>query len=1095
VRCGAGARLTDAVERGPVLPTGTVTFVVADVEGASRCWERAPEAMGAALAECDAIMDSAIAGHGGVRVVDQGGSVVAVFTHSADAVAAALDAQRRLQTDPWAGALDVAVRMAVHAGPTVLRSDDNYAGTTLNHSRSLLEIGHGGQVLLSAATADLVIGQLPSGASLVDLGSRLLADLTRAGRVWQLAHPDLIAEFPPLRSLDSYRHNLPQQPTPLFGRVDALAAIGRALETDRLVTLTGTAGVGKTRLAVHAAADRVARHSDGVWFVELAAVADPAAVASAVAGVLRVWETAGEPTVEAIVRFVGDRRGLLVLDNCEHVIAACAELADGLLAGCPELTILATSREPLTVPGEITWPVSPLPVPPPGWREGVVELSRFDAVRLFGDRAQRVRPDFALSETNAASVAELCTRLDGIPLALELAAARCRALTPEQIDRQLDQRFRLLTGGARTRLPRQQTLEASISWSYDLLGPDEQTCFRRLGAFIGPFPLEGAEAICADGTLLPAAVFDTLARLVDRSLVTHDPDSGWYRVLETLRVFAIDRCAQQGELQALRDRHADWWTRWLAALGPEAPSDVVIDAIDAGYPNLRSALEWAADSQPALALELAGGLGVYWYLRGLLGDAVTLGDLALDAGRNGDPAAWARTVGLIANARRYASDTTFFTDTVAEAHRIADAAGDLLTPLRCRASPVLSIGTLAEFEELADTARQLGERWVEARMRECLVILRPTVAQPDDPAVEADLAALDAIAHQLDASTFRVAYHLGAAQRLAGQNLTAALDEIATALPLLERTSSSTAQLAIWSAAWFGVLREDRAAIERAAHAARALARDWGILAPLVEAAADLPRLIDGEVTWDGPMSIYHASAPTGLVWLWNEIAGTNEVINRGRSETAPASTGELIEFDRVLRAAHRALGTGRYREAEPMIAQLARRRYEDQHLWLLALARCAAEASSLIEAARLLGAVAAHQERVDAPWLPTMLRAAHDETEEHGRATLGEQAFAAAVAEGRALDLDDAVAYALRAKGQRKRPSSGWKSLTPTELQVAEQVAAGRTNAEIATILLMGRTTVKTHLAHIFTKLGCANRAELAAEGIRQAAGSAKPA
>jgi len=1082
------------VESAAVLPIGTVTFLVADLEGASVCWARAPEPMRAALVKCDAIVDAAIVDRDGVRVVDQSDSVVAVFTQAADAVAAALDAQRRLQTEPWAGGLDVALRMAVHAGPTVLGSEGNYTGTTLSHGRRLVEIGHGGQVLLSAATVDLVVGQLPFGSSLVDLGSRLLADLTRAERVWQLAHPDLVAEFPPLRSLDSYRHNLPQQLTPLFGRDDELAAIGRVLDADRLVTLTGTAGVGKTRLAVHAAAGRVGRHPDGVWFVELAAVADPAAVASAVAGVLRVWETAGEPTVEAIVRFVGDRRGLLVLDNCEHVIAACAELADGLLAGCPELTILATSREPLTVPGEVTWPVSPLPVPAPGWREGVVELSRFDAVRLFGDRARRVRPDFTLSEANAAAVAELCTRLDGIPLALELAAARCRALTPEQIDRQLDQRFRLLTGGARTRLPRQQTLEASVAWSYDLLGSDEQACFRRLGAFTGPFPLEAAEAICAGGDLAPEAVFDTLARLVDRSLVTHDPESGWYRTLETLRAFAVDRCAQQGELQTLRDMHAQWWTQWLAALGPEAPSDAVIDAIDAGYTNLRAALEWAADTQPAVALELAGGLGVYWYLRGLLGDAVSLGDLALEAGRDSDPAGWARTVGLIANARRYAADTTFFTDTVPEAHRIADGVGDPLTPLRCRASPVLSIGTVAEFEELADTARQLGERWVEARMRECLVILRPTVAQPDDPAVESDLAALEAIARELDASTFWVAYHLGAAQRVAGQDLTAALDEIAAALPLLERASSSTAQLAIWSAAWFGVVRQHRVAVERVAHAARAMARDWGILAPLVTAAADLPRFIDGEATWSGPMTIYHASAPTGLVWLWNEIAGDNEVINRGRSETGQTSSGELIEFDRILRAAHRALRAARYGDAEPMVAQLARRRYEDQYLWLLALARCAAEAGSLVEAGRLLGAVVVHQERASAPWLPTMLIAARDESEELGRTTLGEQAFAAAVAEGRALDLDDAVAYALRARGERKRPSSGWASLTPTELQVAEQVAAGRTNAEIATTLLMGRTTVKTHLAHIFTKLGCTNRAELAAERTRQASASVKP-
>ena len=262
---------------------------------------------------------------------------------------------------------------------------------------------------------------------------------------------------------------------------------------------------------------------------------DPSGVASKVAGVLQVWETTDSPTVEAIIRFVGDRRALLVLDNCEHVVEACAELAEGLLTGCPQLTVLATSREPLAVPGEVTWPVPPLPAPPFGWREDLVTLSRFDAVRLFGDRARRARPDFAITDANAGAVADLCARLDGVPLALELAAARCRSLTPEQIDRQLDQRFRLLTGGARTRLARQQTLQASVSWSHDLLSTDEQAAFRRLGVFAGPFPLDAAEAICSGDDLAPWAVFDALSRLVDKSLLVHDPDTGWYRQLETMR--------------------------------------------------------------------------------------------------------------------------------------------------------------------------------------------------------------------------------------------------------------------------------------------------------------------------------------------------------------------------------------------------------------------------------------------------------------------------------------------------------------------------------------------------------------------------------
>jgi predicted ATPase/class 3 adenylate cyclase/DNA-binding CsgD family transcriptional regulator len=1081
------------VKSGAVLPTGTVTFMVTDVEGSAVGWDSAPQAMSAALAEHDTIVDGAIVGHGGIRLVEQGDSVVAVFIRSSDAVEAALEAQRLLQAEPWAGGLELAVRMAVHAGPVVVRGEGNYAGSTLNHSRRLLEVGHGGQVLLSSSTVELVIGGLPAGASLVDLGARLLSDLTRAARVWQLAHPDLEAEFPPLRSLDSYRHNLPQQVTPLVGRVEELAAIGRALDTDRLLTLTGTAGVGKTRLAVHAAAERVERHRGGVWFVELAAMGDPGGVASAVANVLRVWETASEPTAEAIVRFVGDREALLVLDNCEHVTTACADLADAMLAGCSQLTILATSREPLGVPGEITWAVSPLPAPPRGGPIDMIRLSRFDAVRLFGDRARRARPDFVLTDANAPAVANLCARLDGIPLALELAAARCRSLTPEQIERQLDQRFRLLTGGSRTRLPRQQTLEASLAWSYDLLAADEQSAFRRLGVFSGAFPLEAAEVTCAGDDVAAAAVFDVLGRLVDKSLVVHDPDSGWYRMLETLRVYAIERCVDHGELLPLRDAHAHWWSSWLAALGPEAPSDADIDIIDSGYSNLRAALEWAATTEHNLALELAGGLGVYWNLRGMLGDSVILGDLALDVGRASDPGMWARTVGLIANTRRYASDTSFFTDTIPEACRIAENTGDALTPLRCRAAPVVSIGTVAEFEELADAARQLGERWVEARMRECLALFRPTLTQPDNVDVRADRSALNAIAHELDASTFRVAHHIAAAHHIAPENLTAAIDEAGAALSLLDRASSTTALLLIRSLAWFGTLRGDRATVARSAAALRDLARDWGVLAPLARALSELPALLDGEARWEGSLTVTPAIGSSGEAWLWSEIAGDDVINLEGRSGLVVGS-GELGQSRRMHRDTSSAFAAGRYRDAEPGVAELARRRYEDQHLWLLALARCAADADRLTESARLLGAVATHQEKAGAPWLPRILRIARDETENLAHTALGEEGFAAAVAEGRALDLQDAVAYALRARGQRKRPPSGWDSLTPTELQVAKEVATGNTNAEIAAALLMARTTVKTHLAHIFTKLGYTNRAELAAEATRRASSPTQP-
>jgi predicted ATPase len=446
--------------------------------------------------------------------------------------------------------------------------------------------------------------------------------------------------------LDAYRHNLPRQMSPLIGRIGELAAIGACLDASRLVTLTGAGGVGKTRLAAEAAEQRANRDAIRCWWIELATLRNPDAVASAVASALGVRETASEAAADAIARFVGERPVLLVLDNCEHLAAPCADLTGRLLALRASLTVLATSREPLGVPGEVSWRVPSLPAPAPGQPMTVGILGGYEAVQLFTDRAARARPGFALNEDNGMYVGEICARLDGIPLAIELAAARCRAMAPERIADELDHRFRLLTGGARTALPRQQTLTASVSWSYDLLDEDEQALFRRLGVFTGPFPLESVEAVCG-GAMDHWAVLDVLSQLVDKSLVMFGPRTGWYSLLETLRLYALDRCEEQGELAQARDAHAAWWSGWLQRHHPQAPSDADLDAIDFAYPNLRAALEWSVLTDATRSLELAGALGIYWNHANRLGDAAALGDAALDAGRQADPAAWARAAVIV----------------------------------------------------------------------------------------------------------------------------------------------------------------------------------------------------------------------------------------------------------------------------------------------------------------------------------------------------------------------------------------------------------------------------------------------------------------
>ena len=448
-----------------MLPTGTVTFLMTDIEGSTRAWVREADAMPAAVSRHYEILDETVAAHGGVRPVEQGegDSIVAAFSRASDAVAAAVTAQQLLGSEQWPDGVslpgahgDSHGRGAVAGRRELLRLD----GDPVPRVRSC---GHGGQVLLSDVTAALVSDRLPDGSALIDLGMHRLKDLGRPERVWQLQHPDLRAEFPPLQSLDAFRHNLPVQLSPLIGRRREIAAVVGLTEAERLVTLTGAGGVGKTRLALAVGAEVVAAFPGGVWFVELAAANGPGVVGRATLKVLGATETPGVSLAEVAAVELGDNeRSLVILDNCEHLVDESANFVSIVLQRNPAVTVLATSREQLGVTGEVAWRVPSLSSPPTGEVPAVEVLSQYDAVNLFVDRARRARPSFVVNEGNAPAIAQICHRLDGIPLAVELAAARCRHLSTEQIAVELDDRFHLLTGGPRVVLPRQQTLAASV---------------------------------------------------------------------------------------------------------------------------------------------------------------------------------------------------------------------------------------------------------------------------------------------------------------------------------------------------------------------------------------------------------------------------------------------------------------------------------------------------------------------------------------------------------------------------------------------------------------------------------------------------------
>jgi predicted ATPase/class 3 adenylate cyclase len=611
------------------LPTGTVTFLFTDVEGSTRLWEQHPQAMRLALARHDALIEETVAGHGGVvvRPRGEGDSRFAVFARATEAVAAAAALQQALHTEPWPAETPLRVRLALHTGEADLRESDYY-GSAVNRCARLRAIAHGGQAVLSHTTHDLVRDSLQVGTLVRDLGEHRLADLQRPEHVYQLLAEGVPADFPPLRSLEANPHNLPLQLTSFVGREAESAAITQALATARLLTLTGAGGAGKTRLALQVAADLVADYPDGVWFVDLAPLADPALVPATAAAVLGVRDSNDRPAQEALEAALRSRRVLLLLDNCEHLLEACARLANALVRGCPRVVVLATSRAPLGLAGESVWRVPSLALPAPGREEPLEWLTQYEAVRLFIERAVAARSDFQVTNATAPALAEICWQLDGISLAIELAAARVRVLGLEQLARRLDDRFGLLTGGSRTALPRQQTLRALVDWSHDLLSEGEKVLLRRLSVFAGGWTLEAAEGVCAGEGLAPEEVLDLLAALVDQSLVVTEDVSGgpWaegevrYRLLETIRQYATEKLEACGEDDATQARHAAYYL----ALAEEAKPHLLrreqlvwFARLETDLDNLRAALRWYLEQGAAQeGLRLWGALIADWTLRG-----------------------------------------------------------------------------------------------------------------------------------------------------------------------------------------------------------------------------------------------------------------------------------------------------------------------------------------------------------------------------------------------------------------------------------------------------------------------------------------------
>jgi predicted ATPase/class 3 adenylate cyclase/DNA-binding CsgD family transcriptional regulator len=1006
---------------------GSVTLLFADIESGVRLWEADHDAMAAASAHHDRIVRERIEAAGGRVFETLGEAHRTVFADPAAALSAAVAIQRAVGAEPWAWDLPIRVRMALHSGACAER-DGNYVGPVANRAARLLDIGHGGQVLVTAATYALLTGQLPSGIGLRDLGEQRLRDLGRAERVFQVTGPGLAEEFGVLRSLDdpALRHNLPSQATSFVGRTAELAELHALVSSgSRLVTIAGPGGIGKSRLALQAAADALDGTGDGVWLVELAPVAEPELVARTVAAALGVREEPAWPVLRTLIDAVGDRDLLLVLDNAEHVLGAVAELADAIIRSCPRVSVLVTSREPLGTSGEHVFRVPGLAVPPADLA-APDRLAAFESVQLFTEHAALHQRNFTVDDANAAAVAAICVRLDGIPLALELAAARLGSLSTSEINARLDQRFRLLTTGNRTARPRHQTLRALIDWSYDLLSPEERSVFDRLSVFAGGWTLDAAEAVTCGGDVAEWQVLDLLAALTGKSLVQAEVIRGStrYRLLETVRHYAAERLALRAdsELRDVRVAHRDHYLGVAEAAaahltGPDQGS--WLDRLDADQANLRRAGEHAVSDPDGITLVLRLGVALYRYsvVRSRQQQAL---ELLVPAVRRPDADA---DPALFAAALAAAALTACWVD-IGAARHLAERAVQVTRQLgddRLLSRALAALCTACHFAGEPETGLPYGQESVErARRLGDDVLLAESLAHY---VLTVDPARSPQLVGEAIACTERSGDHL--------YNC------------LLHNNAGLHALMV-------GDIPAARAHLEAVAQAAQQIG--W----ESAELPGNVGLMLRAEGDLDGARSMFEASL------RFSRRSGDRRGMAYGFLYLT-CVTGDLGDWDRAA-VLHGSVQAFQDRAGIPWEEFDARYRQDS-----LEQAR-AHLGDEQLERAYAQGMALSLEKTLDL--------ALSREAGQHGR-TLS-QADAVALALGTARpDPEPALAVTVPA-GRRASADSPAGPLSAREREIMALLAGGASNAKIAGTLFVTPNTVRTHLDRIRDKTGARNRAEL---------------
>lgn len=1076
------------------LPTGTVTLLLADVEGSTQLWECQPEKMTAAIAWLDGTLEDLVATHGGVRPVEQGegDSFVLAFARASDAVLCA----SALQRAPLA---PIRLRIGVHTGEIQLRDEGNYFGPTINRTARLRDLAHGGQTVLSGVTEAIVVDHLPCGAWLIDLGWHALRGLPRPERVVQLCQPDTCNDFPPLRAskANGVQH-LPVQLTSFIGREAQIMEIHGLLSDNRLVTLTGAGGAGKTRLAIEAASQL----GEEVRYVDLAPITDPELVPIAMARVLGLPDQLSRSAMDTIGWYLSERQLLIVLDNCEHLLDACAALTLAILNSCLGVTMLTTSREPIGVAGEVAWRIPSLSLTD-------------EAVDLFNDRARLARTDFRMTDENSAAVTEICRRLDGMPLAIELAAARTRSLSTAEIRDTLQDRFRVLTGGSRTAVRRQQTLRASFDWSHALLTEPERDLFRRLAVFVGGFDFAAAQTVASDGSLARHQILDLLTLLVDKSLVVAEEAGGRtrYRMLESMRQYGLEKLGECSEADAVRTRHQDHYTAMALDFDSieRVDHEQLLARAELNIDNLRSACTWSCErGDTEGALRLASALSPFWLARGRFREGLAWFGAAANDQSSRDSEV-SRTVSV-----RAVVDRAFLEfwagfpgniEAVDQALAVVRELGDPALLVRALVARAIVVGFDDEaarpyFAEAADLARAIGDGWRLGQMLAWHAYIANMAGDPVSARGAADEGreVAEAIGDRLTSrgcAGWRSLADLASGElRKAAWRSNEIFAEAAEAHDITWQFTSLYAL--ILAMAYQGDERGYQATEQAAVKFADELGGFYpgvcqGVIAVASLSAADIESAANAGMAAREGLSMAPPQIAANWFYPIAEVALARGDLVEARhwADEAVSKTGGWILSLGLMTRARIALA-----ECNPVSAE------RDLHEAL----RCAAEVEGylvvpdLLEClARVVGGDGNHREAVRLCGAADRIRggtgavrfkvydADYVAAVSALRDAVGDNDFDAAWADGAAMSTTESIAYAQRGRGERKRPSSGWASLTPTELDVVRLVGEGLGNKDIAVRMFVSHRTVQTHLTHVYTKLGLASRLQLAREASRR--------